>query len=565
MRVLQTKDAILKALPEIPQEYEHRINASFIPYLFYENNKKEGYRECWCTSCREHFFYDFTQRTETPEHYEFLGKKHNDWTVCPKCGRDVRAKEIGRAKSCRNLDEWRRFVCVLPKGKNAVFLACLYATKNYSGIQYGVRSGKDYLVEPEYNIAAMYYLTPHNARMFKKAWDYTYLGLRDCKFHETKSIHEPFTKTYCYNWSSWDKRGYEWIGMERLQGTFLEYAPLDLFREAHEELQHRSWRYDLKSGVYECPEVKFLAYCAKYPSIERLLKIDMSDFAMSLLCGKPMKRYIDWDAKTPKEMFRMNKAEFAEFRTHYYSMDDFRVFQNLKEAIPGVRYDVAGSLCREHGPEAAERLANAVKRHGLSLTRVQNYLKKHTRKSQVGTKAILWTDYLHFAERLKYDLSRDDVVFPKRLTEAHDNASAAVSKLTDAENFKKYEKRYTALRKKYEFSDGIFEIVIPTGINDIVAEGKALSHCVGGYASRHVEGKTTILFLREVSSPTHRLVTIAVNEGQKRIAQAHGKRNRALTKEEKAFVDKWFDWVLAGSKRPKAKKGENKTAANEAT
>ncbi len=557
MRVLKSKEAIFKALPPLSQEDLKEMNRQFTAYLFFKDHRKDGFRECWCSSCGEHFNYEFLKRTETTEHYEFISKRHNEWSVCPKCGRPVQMKETYRARECKNLGEWKLFVIPKPKGKNTVFLICLYAVKNYSG--------RNYLTEPGYCYATICYITPGYVRQFKRAYDYTFLGLRNNDFYEPKSIIEPFTKTYCYNWSALDKRGYEWIGINRLKDTFLKYAPIGKFYKAYEIWLYKTRFYNC---IGECPEVKFLAYYALYPGIEKLLKIGLSDFVCSLIDGKPMKRYIDWAAETPKEMFHMNRAEFNEFRKNYYSLEDFKIYQELHKIKKNILYSQAADIVKKFGYEASDRLIRAVKKHGLNLTHTLNYLDKKTPKKR-GKKqssqdfshtATVWTDYLDFAESLKYDLKRGDVVFPKKLQEAHDNASKALVIIKDAEQFEKYKKRYEKLRKMYEFSDGVYQIVIPTGINDIVEEGKILSHCVGGYAERHVRGATTIVFMRKCSAPEERYVTIEVRDNEKRICQNHGYKDRPVTEAEQAFIDKWIAWVKAGSKKEKNKKNAENAA-----
>ena len=88
---------------------------------------------------------------------------------------------------------------------------------------------------------------------------------------------------------------------------------------------------------------------------------------------------------------------------------------------------------------------------------------------------------------------------------------------------------------------------------EIRAEGKALCHCVGGYAKRHMEGATTILFLRAADDPDTPLCTIEMEQDGKNIRQIHGYRNdRGLKSPKKlyaAFLDIWLPWVAAGSRR----------------
>lgn len=101
-------------------------------------------------------------------------------------------------------------------------------------------------------------------------------------------------------------------------------------------------------------------------------------------------------------------------------------------------------------------------------------------------------------------------------------------------------------------------IVVPKSGSEIVREGKTLHHCVGGYAARHIEGKTTILFLRHEKRPERPWMTIELT-GKDTIRQIHGYKNEgynhAQDPEERYawFLDAWLGWVHAGSHRDKQK------------
>lgn len=549
MRVYKNMETILRHAPELTPDDEAKINKDcFLPYLFFRDDRKAQCREFVCTSCGEVFLEEFTKRIMTQGDYDRILNKHNEFADCPKCGRKVQLKEMYRAKDCKSLTEWRRFVAVKPVGANTVYLLCGYAVKNYTG--------RNYNTKPKYDISAVYYLTPGYVRVFTQKYDYK---IQDWKFYEPKSIVEPFLRTFEYNISSWDKRGYSFIGFDRLQSTFLKYAPINLFDKAYEQ-----WWYSThyRNSYGESPDVKFLAYSALYSNIERLLKLGLGDFVCSLINGRPMKRSINWDAPTVQAMFKMRRDEFQNFQKAYYGFADFEIYQILRSIKSDIQYGTVKAICERYHYEAAKRIAKVVKARKLNLTKTLHYLEKKTKEEKgprkrpeqkdYETTALWWTDYLDFAKSLKYDLSRGDVLYPKRLKEAHDNASAAVTVQKNKLAFEKYKARYENLKKKYEWSDGTYKILIPKGINDIVEEGKVLSHCVGGYAERHVNGKTTILFMRLANDPEKRLVTIEVKGDT--ICQNYGYKDRRVTEKEKEFIEKWIAWVRAGSRRPKKKK-----------
>ena len=105
-----------------------------------------------------------------------------------------------------------------------------------------------------------------------------------------------------------------------------------------------------------------------------------------------------------------------------------------------------------------------------------------------------------------------------------------------------------------------YVIRVPLGKDEILAEARKLQHCVGGYADRHIQGKTTILFMRKVKKPDEPWLTIEMN-GNK-LVQIHGFKNEGLhtTKGRFApdprevyreFLDTWLDWMEKGSRRDK--------------
>lgn len=129
------------------------------------------------------------------------------------------------------------------------------------------------------------------------------------------------------------------------------------------------------------------------------------------------------------------------------------------------------------------------------------------------------------------------------------------------------------LVKKYLWWNDDYLIRPAVSAKEITREGMALLHCVGGYADRHINGKTVILFMRRKDRPGVPLVTIEMNGN--RIVQAHGYRNEwkpckdnpdktPIRELYKNIFDEWEKWLIAGSKRNKAgepmRKARRKTA-----
>jgi hypothetical protein len=189
------------------------------------------------------------------------------------------------------------------------------------------------------------------------------------------------------------------------------------------------------------------------------------------------------------------------------------------------------------------------------------------------------------AERQGLALYRSDVLMPADLKERHDamveernrrlaeererreaawRQQKAERQKQEAEERrlrgKTYEERRKKLERKYSYSADGYQIIVPANEEEIIEEGRVLKHCVAGYAQRHAEGKTTILFMRKARTPGKPWLTIEILDGELR--QIHGFRNEGIHTTEgrfapdprekyRDFLDPWIEWWKHGSRRKK--------------
>jgi hypothetical protein len=74
---------------------------------------------------------------------------------------------------------------------------------------------------------------------------------------------------------------------------------------------------------------------------------------------------------------------------------------------------------------------------------------------------------------------------------------------------------------------------------DLVAETRAMHHCVASYAAKCIAGAASIWSLRRrEGGNTQRLLTIEVDR-QSRAVQVRGFANRAPHAEERKVLDRW--------------------------
>lgn len=97
-----------------------------------------------------------------------------------------------------------------------------------------------------------------------------------------------------------------------------------------------------------------------------------------------------------------------------------------------------------------------------------------------------------------------------------------------AEFERKAKKALELLRENYEYIGDSFRIVVPMTEAEITNEGQMLHHCVGEYATRHLERETTILFLRANKTPDRSYYTIEVGSinDSPYVVQIHGFGNK---------------------------------------
>ncbi len=568
MRELKKFETIIKNAPEISASDIEQINSVFMPYIFYKTDKKDRAQHCVCSYCREHFTVSELQRTLAPEDREFLSATHNKFVKCPKCGVTAKKKQIGIARDCANLSEYQRTVFVKRRSEQEVYLIYSYNSKEYSKpplfeSEKGFVKNIEYDTLPKASVEAIYYLTPNQQRVFIRS-PYS-------RKWEEKKIAEPYTKTYYYNIMCPGK-GYTIVGLDALRDTFLRYFDYEKFKR-------------IFSSYAEFPFCKTISLFAKYKSFEFLAKQGYGEFVRGIVFNPSVEAptLYDWQATTPYKFFKkLSKSEIKEMKEkNVCTRSDINGYLKLRSSDKKISVDEYAQLA-EAGSYRISSLEKMMKKHKISAKEMLKFLnnRENFRPKQVYGelkyyKMSSWLDYIEAAEACGYDLTVHNVLFPKNLNTAHDEAVAIREqvrfeneKRSQAEKLKEeqdalndknnsYAKRYKKLQKAYEYADGKYCIVIPKGATEIVLEGKALKHCVGGYAERHIKGKTTILFMRTVENSDESLLTIELDEKRLVIIQVHGLGNRNPSAEEQAFIDKWLENV----KQRKNKKSSKKKVA----
>ena len=123
----------------------------------------------------------------------------------------------------------------------------------------------------------------------------------------------------------------------------------------------------------------------------------------------------------------------------------------------------------------------------MSERQVMNYIvrQRKQRRSSIEDILRLWEDYLSMALRMKMDVEKELIYKPKDVKQAHDElvrlcggvdvakrAGEIVQKFPDVETIMQ------AIKKKFEYGDDTYTVVVPARIEDIIYEGRTLGHCL---------------------------------------------------------------------------------------
>lgn len=299
---------------------------------------------------------------------------------------------------------------------------------------------------------------------------------------------------------------------------------------------------DWKKKAMEISELKYLdfsnhhrpfslSHLYKYRrEIEFLQKIKAQKMADDLFSSS-----IYFDMRTFSEKWlRANKSLLKKSTMNFY---EFELEQRL----------------RKRGSKPVEGIHQYMKYgdvgivpKGIGLTKFQNWVIKYK------VDMTYYRDYLGMLKDLSINpAGNQNLIIPKDLKIAHDNAVELLNQLNRDIDTRKYEKRLKSILK-LETVIGEFAFVVPKKLNELVTEGKKLHHCVGSssYVDQHKTGKTTIVFVRRANNPSEPYFTLEFKGG--RLIQLRGKHNQSAPQEVAKAVDRWVCWVNAKGWRKKA-------------
>lgn len=466
-------------------EEEQEVASYFQQYILYRRNGKkiDGY----CTGCKQ--YLELERYCRKPV--------HGDKWKCPNCDANITFYSGGKVPASRHRERLNFMLFRAIDGE--LYMRALSVYQSFTKNTFDEWNGiSDYDTDYTARENCVYWCG-EGAAVEWKSYDYWggYLRLKEC--------HEPhFGGEFCTD------NSYIVIGLDQIKDTCLKYNDYEKFIEICGETSYDS-----------CPLIVFLCMSTRYPMLEKLMKSGFEYIVRDKILHGGVR--LNYRGDTPQKVLRLNTAEVkalkgcnaAEYNDYLYFRKNIRVSGSFERKF--AMFEQYAMIA----PSVVE-IANIT---GLSHEKVINYIERQTKgKKQKNYQFVNdWRDYLKQCTDLEYDLTDESISKPADFPKMHERLSK-LHKVRQDEIMREQFLKLAEMRREFEYVGEKYIVIQPESIDEIVAEGKALCHCVGGYAERHARGELSIMFLRKKDKPQKPYYTIEVSKDGK-IVQCRGYRN----------------------------------------
>ena len=495
-----TWELVKKHLPRpITAEMRKRSSEALDAYLF-GMPKKKGKREAYCTACGRTF--------EVGENY-----KHKTDAICPKCKKEAAYFESWRGRGKCVVANYHAF-WAQSKLDNTVF-------------QVGVICERDFTnsisAEPEYILADITMFREKRApAKFHAAFSYAH-GYRVSR--STRPCASAFsngTGGYYYGLRMPHFDCNKTL-KEAARGTQLERCGIGT---EHFKCLEESWK------LYE-----LVAMAMRYPSVEYLCKMGQKNLISEVIHWGQKETYINLNGKTAKDVLGLTPQVLNEVKKRKTVLDRDIMRARSVYVQRNELYDLDDLLAMAYGGQDFDAIITIGKNIGLSNKRIVGYIERQGTKSR-GSVARDWRDYLQQCETLGMDLADEAVSMPKNLDEAHREMHKRVEYKKNTACNELIAARAARLKQFRFESDGILLRPFESA-TEIIDEGTALAHCVGGYVKRYAGGDTILCALRRTDAPDTPWHTVEFTVKTETLVQCRGYDNKTKP-DEKPLLDAFW-------------------------
>lgn len=274
--------------------------------------------------------------------------------------------------------------------------------------------------------------------------------------------------------------------------------------------------------------------------------------AMQYIKGPMGLDWINWKTARPHEMLYMDKQEYKAVAA--LSEPESREVIAHQHAVAickawGAPKEYAGKLGAAGIGFAIDQKKNETL-HRWGLVATWNYICKQAaamadqpKRDRLQDAISLCVDYWADMEKAGLDTESRVVVFPSNVRTAHARAVQAIKYAQDEKLRKAFAKQAKRLAP-LQWEHGGLLITPAQNEGQLIAEGKILGHCVGGYGESHCRGNS-IFFIRHTDAPDLPFYTLQLNTKTGKVLQNRGVKNCERTLEVRAFEEQWLAVIVA--------------------
>lgn len=508
------KMAFAKSIDGLPKKVAQWVDDSVLlgsRYLF--THRENGVRYGHCTHCHKDVVLELG-RTYSAADVQNVNCKHKDIGFCPACKSTVEFHDSGRGRKYMYDQKYILFATKLRDG--GILVRAGFVERDYRLDYTTVKT--DFF--EEYRI---YYNTGVDT-VWAKRWSYGFHGWEQ-DWERMATIPEPSSRQpYYTSVKNYAENHYYGFNDETFKNTNLQYAQMSAYME--------------NFGGNPCG---WLDTYVKYPVLtEKLVKEGFIRLAVN---DSWTNGVVNRRAKTVSAALGLTKKELRELPE---KTRDAVLYAQLAK-----KYGITPAQARKYVLYSSTSIEN-VEKH-LPFKKAVKYLD--------GQEETIYTlcDYWNDCEKLNLDLSREDILLPPDLAQAHRRTNEALAEARRQKELEEtrrtqeeFGKRLKKLERDFDFESGGLLIRPARSHAELIDEGSALHHCVATYAKKHLSGQTVIFFVRKKSEPDKPFYTLEYNPKTENIVQCRGLHNCGKTPEVEAFVNAWSGYIRNKKKKSHA-------------
>lgn len=528
---------------------------------------------------------DYIHRVVLPEDDVLLYKKGNVRGTCYLCGHTVRTDrehrfiQGGRA-TCPNCG--KRVRCYLETSESLA----TDNVENVATIQLGTDGATLFvrqwrLIRPSDPAK----LRDHTASCLKEVARYAVRGNRAAKWQREAK------EAYCMR--AWRYDIGKWARVQNVSevydGSYYFYVPQNWAEIlATTSLKYMNMaEYDtLRRGESRRDKnmIRFLMDWARYPTIELLWKAgytQLVDERVTRRLTKENRNAIRWSKGSLQAAFPFPLRLLRAKKPKEWAMEDVKKVADLWDRVarglateqdipilancPAMLVEIDAAL---HYAKPRQVVKYITRQQALMDEEYERQ-KEEAKRNHQGVyihhhhAGPVYRDYLGECQKLRLNMKDKQVLFPADLEAAHQRTTTMVKYEADKEKEAAYQKAVQKLERLAWEKDGL--LVRPAAtVRELIEEGEALHHCVGGYANRVAKGETAIFLIRRAEEPDKPFYTLELKNGQ--VVQCRTDHNRGYEQDQRVvdFVQKWLATVEKKTTKKKTTKKKTTKAGKAA-